>query len=186
MLDDVRCGFRLAHGGSWESVDVRVDLSAWSKAIANGYPLAAITGTDAVCEAASKVFLTGSFWMNAVPMAAAVATIDRLKAIDGVSIMARAGARLREGLLAQAAAAGLSVRYTGPDVMPYMTFVGDSQRQMLSMFATEALHNGVYLHPRHNWFMSCALDDSVVDRALAGTEFAFAMVAKQFGTASLV
>ncbi len=186
MLDDVRCGFRLAHGGSWESLGVRVDLSAWSKAIANGYPLAAVTGTDAVREAATKVFLTGSFWMNAVPMAASIATLDRLTAIDGVSIMARAGARLREGLLAQAGAAGLSVRYTGPDALPYMTFVGDSHRQMLHAFATEAVQNGVYLHPRHNWFMSCALDDAAVDQALIGTEPAFAVVAKQFGTTPTV
>lgn len=185
LLDDVRCGFRLAHGGSWEPIGVGVDLSAWSKAIANGYPLAAVTGSNLVREAAASVFLTGSFWMNSVPMAASVATLRRLQAIDGVAVMTRAGARLREGLLAQADAAGFAVRYTGPDVMPYMTFVGDAQYRMLRAFATEAMHNGVYLHPRHNWFMSCALDDGVVDRALAGTEPAFARVAKQFGSTAL-
>jgi glutamate-1-semialdehyde aminotransferase len=44
ILDDVRAGFRLALGGSWETVGVRPDLSAFSKAIANGYPLGAIAG----------------------------------------------------------------------------------------------------------------------------------------------
>jgi glutamate-1-semialdehyde 2,1-aminomutase len=185
ILDDVRCGFRLAHGGSWEPLGVPVDLSAWSKAIANGYPMAAITGTDAVRDAAAGVFLTGSFWMNAVPMAAAVATIRHLKQIDGVSVMARAGARLRTGMLAQAEAAGLEVRYTGPDAMPYLTFVGDADHRMLQAFASEALHHGVYLHPRHNWFMSCALDDAVIDRALKATEPAFDLVAKKFGRSPL-
>ncbi len=180
LLDDVRCGFRLAHGGSWESLGIRVDLSAWSKAIANGYPLAAVSGTELLRDAASRVFFTGSFWMNSVPMAAAIATLRRLREIDGVAIMNQAGARLRHGLLAQADAAGLAVCYTGPDVMPYMTFAGDSQYRMLRAFAAAAVRNGVYLHPRHNWFMSCALDDSVVDRALAGTEPAFALVAQEF------
>ncbi|MDV3126429.1 aminotransferase class III-fold pyridoxal phosphate-dependent enzyme [Mycobacterium sp. 21AC1] len=185
IVDDVRCGFRLAHGGSWESLGVRVDLSAWSKAIANGYPLAAVTGTEAVREAASKVFLTGSFWMNSTPMAAAVATIQRLRAIDGVALMRRAGARLREGILAQAESAGLAVNYTGPDVMPYLTFAGDTDYQRMLCFAEAALRSGVYLHPKHNWFMSCAMEDAVIDRALRGTEAAFDAVRKQFGTTAV-
>jgi Aminotransferase class-III len=39
ILDDVRCGFRLHLGSSWEPVGVDPDLSAWSKAIANGRAL---------------------------------------------------------------------------------------------------------------------------------------------------
>jgi glutamate-1-semialdehyde 2,1-aminomutase len=35
VLDDVRAGFRLDLGGSWEPLGVRPDLSAFSKAIAN-------------------------------------------------------------------------------------------------------------------------------------------------------
>ena len=181
IVDDVRCGFRLAYGGSWEPLGVSADLSAWSKAIANGYPLAAVTGREYLRDAASTVFLTGSFWMNATPMAAALATIRRLADIDGVSLMQRAGARLRNGILAQAADAGLTIAYTGPDVMPYVTFAGDSDRMRMTCFAEAALASGVYLHPRHNWFMSCAMDDGVIDRALRGTEAAFAAVRGQFG-----
>src|SRR4051794_39162419 len=36
LLDDVRAGMRLHLGGSWETLGVRPDLAAWSKAIANG------------------------------------------------------------------------------------------------------------------------------------------------------
>jgi glutamate-1-semialdehyde 2,1-aminomutase len=181
IVDDVRCGFRLAYGGSWEPLGVPADLSAWSKAIANGYPLAAVTGREVLREAASTVFLTGSFWMNATPMAAALATIRRLGDIDGVSMMQRAGARLREGIRAQAVDSGLTISYTGPDVMPYLTFAGDVDRARMTCFAEAALASGVYLHPKHNWFMSCAMDDAVVDRALRGTETAFAAVRRHFG-----
>ena len=181
ILDDVRCGFRLAYGGSWEPLGVPVDLSAWSKAIANGYPLAAVTGKDFLRDAASSIFITGSFWMNAIAMVAAIATIERLGELGGVSLMERAGGRLRQGLLQQAGSAGLTVSYTGPDVMPYMTFTADQDHERLEVFADAALARGVYLHPRHNWFMSCALDDATVDRALAGTEQAFAQVARTFG-----
>lgn len=43
IVDDVRAGFRLNLGGSWEEVGVKADLSAYSKAIANGQALAAVT-----------------------------------------------------------------------------------------------------------------------------------------------
>src|SRR3546814_17749799 len=66
VLDDVRAGFRLHLGGSWETLGVRPDLAAWSKAIANGYPLAAVTGGDRWREAAQTIFVTGSFWCGAV------------------------------------------------------------------------------------------------------------------------
>ena len=87
IVDDVRAGFRLHIGGSWELVGVRPDLAAWSKAIANGYALAAVTGNERFREGASKVFVTGSFWTEAVPMAAAIATIGKLKAGDGIGRM---------------------------------------------------------------------------------------------------
>ena len=79
ILDDVRCGFRLHLGSSWEPVGVDPDLSAWSKAIANGRALAAVLGNDAFRGGAKQVFVTGSFWFSAVPMAAAIATIAALK-----------------------------------------------------------------------------------------------------------
>ena len=59
ILDDVRAGFRLSMGGSWELVGVKPDLSAWSKAIANGRALAAVTGNDRFREAAKSIFTTG-------------------------------------------------------------------------------------------------------------------------------
>ena len=82
ILVDVRAGFRLHQGGSWESLGVRVDLTPWSKSIANGYARAAVTGTDRYRDAAGGIFVTGSFWMGAVDMAAGLATITELVSRD--------------------------------------------------------------------------------------------------------
>ena len=83
------------------------------------HPMLAVRYEPTIHKAsASAVFLTGSFWMNATPMAAALATIRRLAEIDGVGLMRRAGARLRAGILAQAIDNGLAVAYTGPETSP--------------------------------------------------------------------
>jgi glutamate-1-semialdehyde 2,1-aminomutase len=109
VVDDVRTGFRLNLGGAWEGLSVRPDLSAFSKAIANGHALAAVTGTDRFREAAQNVFVTGSFWYSGAQMAAAVATLDELKKIDGPALMDRAGQRLRDGLDEQATRHGFEL-----------------------------------------------------------------------------
>src|SRR3984957_7222702 len=179
ILDDVRCGFRLHLGSSWEPIGVQPDLSAWSKAIANGHPLAAVLGNDAFRDGARQVFVTGSFWFSAVPMAAAIATITALGQERAVEAIERAGAALREGILAQARSWDLPVNYTGPAVMPYLSFTGDEGRQLADVFAAEALRGGAYLHPRHNWFISAAMTGDDLALVLEATDPAFAAVRKR-------
>lgn len=177
VLDDVRCGFRLAYGGSWEPIGVAPDLSAWSKAIANGHPLAAVCGNDRFRAGAQSVFVTGSFWFSAVAMAAALATIDALGAQDAVARMEAAGQRLRDGLAAQAAAHGVEVNQTGPVQMPLMTFAGDEDFRLAHEWTAVAARHGAYFHPWHNWFLCAAHTAADIDEALAATDAAFAAVA---------
>ena len=181
ILDDVRCGFRLHLGSSWEPLGVDPDLSAWSKAIANGHPLAAVLGRDAFRAGAQRVFVTGSFWFAAAPMAAAIATITALSEENAVEAMARTGSALREGILEQARSWDLPVNYTGPAVMPYLTFAGDQDYQLANVFAAQALRGGAYLHPRHNWFVSAAMTGADLALVLEATDQAFAAVRKQAG-----
>jgi glutamate-1-semialdehyde 2,1-aminomutase len=182
ILDDVRCGFRLAVGSSWEPIGVQPDLSAWSKAIANGRALAAILGSDRFHGGAQQIFITGSFWFSATPMAAAIATIGALRSEGAVAAMERAGTALRDGILAQAAAWDLAVNYTGPVQMPYLTFAGDRDHELGCVFAARAMRGGAYIHPRHNWFVSAAMTDDDVTLALTATDEAFAAVRRRLST----
>ena len=178
ILDDVRAGFRLAQGSSWEPIGVAPDLSAWSKAIANGYALAAVLGNDRFRRGAERVFVTGSFWFAATSMAAAVATINALAQTDGQAIIARAGARLVDGLASQATSHGVEVSLTGPPQMPFMSFAGDRDFELANVWAARAASGGAYFHPWHNWFLSTAHTDSDIDRALEATDEAFAAVSR--------
>src|SRR6185312_7737356 len=181
ILDDVRCGFRMHLGSSWEPIGVAPDLSAWSKAIANGHPLAAVVGSDAFRDGASRVFVTGSFWFSAAAMAAAIATITALKDEKAIEAMHRTGTALRDGIVDQARSWDLAVNYTGPPVMPYLTFAGDQNHALAGVFAAQALRGGAYLHPRHNWFVSAAMTGDDLALALEATDQAFAAVRKHLG-----
>ena len=173
ILDDVRAGFRLNLGGSWEDLGVRPDLSAWSKAIANGYPLASVTGREHLREAAAGVYTTGSFWCGAVPMAAAVATLTELRRIDGPARMREMGQRLRNGLDDLARRHGVGIRQTGPVQMPALLFAGDPDCRRGFAFCAEALRHGAYFHPKHNMFLSCAHTAADIDHALSAADAGF-------------
>lgn len=177
IVDDVRAGFRLTMRGSWDLVGVQPDLSAWSKAIANGYALAAVTGNDKLRDAASKLFVTGSFWCGAVSMAAANATLDILERIDGPKIMHAMGTRLREGIAAQAKEFGIGVRQSGPPQMPTILFDNDADCAKGERFTQEVLKHGVFMHPKHNMFLSTAHTAQDIDFTLEATRKGFAALA---------
>jgi glutamate-1-semialdehyde 2,1-aminomutase len=177
ILDDVRAGFRLDLGGSWEPLGVRPDLAAYSKAIANGHPLAAVTGRERFREPATRVYTTGSFWCGAVPMVAAVATLRELQRIDGPAYMRAMGERLREGLQHLADRHGLAIDQSGPPQMPLMLFADDADFRKGFAFCSEALRHGAYFHPKHNMFLSCAHTEADIDLALQAADAGFRAVA---------
>ncbi len=182
ILDDVRCGFRLDLAGSWQPLGVQPDLAAWSKAIANGYSLAAVTGKDSLRQGATGIYITGSFWYSAVSMAASIATLTELRDTDALARIGESGQYLRNGLATQAAAHGFGARQTGPVQMPLMRFEDDAADSKLArIWTNEAVKRGVYLHPVHNWFISAAHTRHDLDQALERTDEAFAELSRLAG-----
>jgi glutamate-1-semialdehyde 2,1-aminomutase len=173
IVDDVRAGLRLNIGGSWENVGVRPDLSAWSKSIANGFALAAVTGNDRFREATASIFTTGSFWCSAISMAASLATLNVLKRDDCIEKMTRLGQMLRDGLVQLSQEHSLPIRQTGPVQMPLVLFEDDADRKKGFAFCAAALKQGVYFHPLHNMFLSAAHQPEDIGRALDAAEHGF-------------
>ncbi|MFO1047074.1 MAG: aminotransferase class III-fold pyridoxal phosphate-dependent enzyme [Geminicoccaceae bacterium] len=174
ILDDVRAGFRLDVRGSWAPYGVKPDLAAYSKAIANGWPLAAVAGSEWTREGAGSIFVTGSFWYGAAAMAAAVQTIRILKETDSLAHIEAMGQRLREGMDAVAARHGFRLRQTGPVQMPMVLFDGDRELQLGNAFCAAALRHGIYLHPRHNMFLCAAHQPADIDQAIEAADAAMA------------
>jgi glutamate-1-semialdehyde 2,1-aminomutase len=179
VLDEVRTAFRLDVHGAWEQFGVRPDLTAFSKALANGHPVSALVGVDALRDAAAEIYVTGSFWFSAVPMAAGIATVREAVEIDAPAVIGRAGTRFKDGLEAAGRTAGFDVALTGPVQMPMLNFAEDPEKKVAFAFTDAAVRHGVLLHPWHNMFLSAAHDDAAIDEALAGVEAAFTEIARR-------
>jgi glutamate-1-semialdehyde 2,1-aminomutase len=176
IIDEVRAGLRLDIRGSWEALGVRPDLCAWSKAIANGYALAAVTGNDRFREAATKVFVTGSFWCGTVAMAAARATLRIARETDVPGHIRAMGLRLREGLASLANQCGVAIRQSGPPQMPLMLFDADPEVAKGRAFCSMALRHGAFFHPQHNMFLSLSHREADIDAALEAAAHGFRAV----------
>jgi glutamate-1-semialdehyde 2,1-aminomutase len=62
--------------------------------------------------------------------------------------------------------------------MPTILFEDDVDYARGSRFVQEALSRGVYMHPKHNMFLSLAHTAADIDFALSVTDEAFKIVAR--------
>jgi len=173
ILDDVRAGLRLSLDASWSAIGVHPDLSAWGKGLANGEPLAAVLGNDLYRDAMTKIFVTGSFWYQAAPMAAAIETLDVLSELNGPRLMGHLGQQLRDGLYEQAQRHGHGIIQSGPAQMPTLMFEDDPKVEKGMAFCGLAIKEGVFLHPWHNMFLSTAHTEEDIGQSLEATDRAF-------------
>jgi glutamate-1-semialdehyde 2,1-aminomutase len=173
VVDDVRAGLRIARDCSWSAVGVEPDLSTWGKCFANGHAISALLGNNKARKAASHIFVTGSFWFQAAPMAAALATLKLVRESDYLERIDALGLRLRDGLAERADAAGFGLRQTGPVTMPLFLFDDDPDLRKGFCWSSAMLERGVFVHPWHNMFLCAAMTEADIDQALDAAEGAF-------------
>ncbi len=118
VFDEVITGFRHGLGGYQEIVGVTPHLGAFGKALANGFPIAALVGEASLLEHFSPrptgdVYLAGTYNGHPVMVAAALATLDRLEEPGTYERLYALGARYRHGLDELVARHGLPARASG-------------------------------------------------------------------------
>ena len=173
VVDDVRAGLRIARDCSWSAAGVEPDLSTWGKCFANGHAISALLGGNKARNAAAHIYVTGSFWYQAAPMAAALATLKLVRESDYLERIDALGLRLRDGLADRAQAAGFGLRQTGPVTMPLFLFDDDPDLRKGFCWSSAMLERGVYVHPWHNMFLCAAMTEADIDQALDAAEGAF-------------
>jgi glutamate-1-semialdehyde 2,1-aminomutase len=179
IIDEVRTGFRININGANETFGFKPDLICYSKAMANGYPISALVGTNEMKSSASKVFYTGSFWFSAMPMAASLATIRELKATNGVKKMKEFGEKMAKELSELAAKHGYELVVTGHPAMPYYRLADDPTLKLHQQWCGECTKRGAYFTSHHNWFISTAHNEKDLEQTLEIADDAFHALKKK-------
>ena len=178
VFDEVITGFRVGPGGAQELLGVTPDLATFAKAIANGFPVAAIGGRKDLMELMTQgVVHGGTYNGQAVAMAATVAVLQRLRQPAVQALMAARGARLMAGMQAAFDRAGVPAVVAGlPQVFHVAMGMTERPRSWTDLhrmdraryvkFTATLMRHGVRALERGAWFMSTEHDDDVVDATL--------------------
>jgi glutamate-1-semialdehyde 2,1-aminomutase len=176
IVDDVRAGFRLDLAGSDHYFGFRADLICFCKALANGYNVSALCGRESLKDVVSSISYTGSYWMSAVPFAAGIATITKLRELDAPKLFERLGSQLTTGLVAAAAEQNFTLVASGAPALFYLRIADDDSLMLHQEWVAECVQRGVFLTSHHNHFLNAALTEADVAKTLDVASEAFGIV----------
>ena len=157
IFDEIRSGFRCSLGGAQELFGVTPDLSTFGKAMANGYPIAALVGKQEVMDVLTKdVFLSSTFFPNSDAQIAALKTIEILQRDKILDVVAAKGKKFGEDVEKVVAESGIPARFSGSPWMPFITFPRDEEglyKKLRVEFYTQLIRRGVFLQPYHHGYI---------------------------------
>ncbi len=168
IADEIKTVGRLAVGGACERWGVRPDLVVMGKAIANGFPLAAVGGRADVMAAVSRTWISSTLATEWVSLAAARATLEVMTARRVPEHLGRVGARLLAGFHALAGRHPHIIR--GVAGLPEMCCLQFHDEAAGAALAVAAARRGLLFKRGVYNFVSLAHDEGVVDRALGVLE----------------
>lgn len=160
VFDEMKSGFRLATGGYQELSGVTPDLAAFGKALANGYPLAAVCGNAAILDAARKTWISSTLASEATALAAARAVLHLHADTPVCDELARIGGDMRTAVSnALTASRTGGIEIAGIDPMWFLRFESPA---LETRFLTTAAANGVLFKRGPYNFASLAHDDETI------------------------
>ncbi len=155
IFDEMWTGFRLALGGAQAFFDVEADLACFSKAVANGMPLALLTGREDVMHLLDEdVFFFSTFGGETLSLAAAKATITELQRHDVPAHLWKQGQKLLDGYNALARDLGINhiTQCKGHPARTLITFSDRAGDPLLlkSFVQQELIKRGILWSGFHN------------------------------------
>jgi glutamate-1-semialdehyde 2,1-aminomutase/spore coat polysaccharide biosynthesis protein SpsF len=148
IYDEVVTSFRVALGGAQERYGVTPDLAAVGKAMANGFPVSAVVGRRDLMQVFDEIFFSFTFGGEVLSLAAAKATITKLREGKVIPHIWAQGRKLQDGYNALAAEVGIGslTRCIGLPPRTVLTFTdrkGQDSLAIKSLFQQEVVRRGI-------------------------------------------
>ncbi len=143
IMDEISSGFRLTTGGAHLVLgNVVPDIAVFSKAIGNGYPIAAVIGTTTVMEAAQTSFISSTNWTERIGPSAAIATINKHRKENVAEHLVQLGQKVQQGWSESATKHGLPVHVGGIKPLSHFSFKSEHNEVLKAYFIQLMLAQG--------------------------------------------
>ena len=184
VFDEVRTGFRLALGGAQELYRVSPDLVVLGKGMANGYAISVLTGkTDVMTAAASKLFISSTFFPNSDGYIAALKTIEVLERDNVLSNIWEKGGRFLKKIQAIIDKYHVGAELSGVAPMFFITFQKDeanTTKGRRTDFYTQLIRKGFFFTPHHHAYISHRHTEEDLELTLKAIDESMAYVEEKY------
>ena len=135
VVDEISAGFRHNTGGAHLKFFTKEpDIAVFSKALGNGYSIAAVIGRANVMQAAQKTFISSTNWTERIGPTAAIAMIKKHKRVDAGKHLVWLGEQVQSGWKEMADKHGLAIEVGGMKPMSHFAFLHDKAQSMKAYF----------------------------------------------------
>lgn len=176
IMDEIKTGFRVGLAGVQGLYGAEPDLSVFSKAIANGFPLAVVSGRADIVRLSQGARIMGTFSNELISVAAALKTISILERPGNITRLGQLGERFIEGVNGILNRLGLAedvraVAYRWP-CMPFIWFRGglDVSGRMKPEFYRRLSRRGLLMLGDHMNYVCLSHGGGEIDEALQAVE----------------
>jgi glutamate-1-semialdehyde 2,1-aminomutase len=179
IFDETITGFRYARGGAQELFGVTPDLTSLGKGLANGYPLSAICGRRDIMMEMEEVFFSFTMGGEALSLAAAKATLDKINREPVIATLRNRGAAIVKGVKERIAHYGIGdfLSSAGDPTWSFLVFtdLGNvTAFEMKTLFLQEIFERGILSLGTHN--ISYAHSEADVAKLLSVYDEVFAVL----------
>ena len=183
IFDEIRTGFRVALGGAQERYGVTPDLATFGKAMANGYPISALTGKKDIMKVLErKAFVSSTFFPNSLEMKAAMKCIDILERERVLESIWERGEDFFVKMEKIVQESEVPATASGIPPMPYITFdkADDQYKERRQFFYTETIRRGLFIQPYHHGYICHRHTEQDLKDALGAIEEALKQTRKVY------
>jgi glutamate-1-semialdehyde 2,1-aminomutase len=142
VIDEISAGFRMNTGGAHLILGIKPDIAVFSKALGNGYPIAAIIGKSEIMEAAQKTFISSTNWTERTGYAAAIAMIQKHRRVDAGGHLMKIGKMVQEAWIILSEKHGLPIHIGGIPPLSHFAFEHEKGLVMKALFIQYMLGKG--------------------------------------------
>jgi len=175
VFDEVSYGFRLICGGAHLALKIEPDIAAFSKALGNGYPIAAVIGRREIMDVAQDSFISSTNWTNNVGLTAAIATITKFKKNNVARHLMATGKAILDGWVMLAKKHKLKIHTSGMYPIVHFDFEYKDPLALKTLFTQMMLEEGFLA--TNAFYASYAHKDSHVKKYLKATDKVFGQIA---------
>ncbi len=174
VIDEVSAGFRLNLGGAHLHYGITPDIAVFSKALGNGFAIAAVIGNTEVMSAAEDTFISSTNWTERIGPAAAIAVIKKYKRENVQKHLFKIGSKVQKGWRDLAAKHNLEIEVTGIPPLGHFEFKYHNKQVLKTLFTQFMLEKGFLA--TNSFYASFAHQETHVQKYLESVNRAFKFI----------